>query len=589
MAAPYGAFGGAEEGVLLDSIEQLFLAARRSVSRTACDQWLKTRNINMDDAASVSIEKQKWRALPLLLDPALITFASRALHEARGRYISSTEPFPLMVWRGGATDTKNGRKCAGTFGNFVALLRERAQHLAPKRAGWVVEPTTNTDGHRANASTKAMHALFLDCDGAAEWKHTHDILTSLDYAFVAYQSGGWSPASPKWRIVLPLSQPFETHNAEQIAMWKVLYNHCRVVLGAVGGLLGEGFDPTTETPCCPWFLTERRAATDTERVVIWRTGFSLDLMALAIALPAIEEDDAPTKKSTPRNAKVEVFDDIQVENIVTALTIIMQRYTSSRRDLYLALTGVLCDRGAADNAVDIVEEISFRVPGEQDRHGEHVHCAKTTVECWRQGKPHTQIGTLQERWPDVAAVLDEVLPNAAEKAIADSMRQLLDAATPPPPPLPPQVPTTVSVTRLESPTDRKVLRKFVVQLRRKKIHRAKKADKEKNDEQTHKNAVDGLLLDQLLKEKSLTLPDIDRNSAITRVARLLAFKLPRFTPRSDVTQLFRGSVNAMLTDGESPDAMLNFAEISYLVALDARIKLVDARNAAMIANDEQGR
>lgn len=426
---------------MLDSVEQLFLTARRSVSRTACDQWLKTRNINMDDAAIVTAEKAKWRALPLLLDPELITYARHTLKEAQGRRISTIEPFPFMVWMGGATDTRNGRAFNGTFSNFVSLLQERAQHLASKRAGWVVEPTTNIDGHRANASTKAMHALFLDCDGATEWKHLIDFLTSLDLAFIAYQSGGWSETSPKWRVVFPLSQSFQTHTEERIAMWKVLYNHCRVLFGAVGGLLGEGFDPTTETPCCPWFLTERRAPTDALRTVIWRTGFSLDLMALALTLPAVEENDAPTKKVTPRNAKVEVLDDSRLENIVTTLTNVMQRYTSSRRDLYLALTGVLCDRGAAEHAVEIIEEISFRVPGEQDRHGEHVHCAKTTVECWRQGKPHTQIGTLQERWPDVAAVVDEVLPNELEAAI----RKLVVGDAPPPPaPKAPPIPTTIA-------------------------------------------------------------------------------------------------------------------------------------------------
>lgn len=412
--------------------EKIFLEIRNATDRKACEQWLKAQDINSDNAADIETAKQRWRALPFLLHPDLYSLALDALKEARGRIIDERERFHATIWPGGATDTHNGRAFLGRYADFVTLLHERAQRLAPKREGWVIEPTITTDGRRTNASTLSMHAMFLDCDGSGSWDKLIEVLTHLNFAFVAYQSGGWTPVSPKWRIVLPLSQPFNTRTKEAIATWKTLYGHARVVFGAVGTLIGEGFDPTTETPCIPWFMTERRAATDLPRQVIWRAGHSLDLMSLAMALPAIEEEQKIA--SGPRNVKSLLLDAAKLEKIIDALTVAMSRHTSSRRDLYLALTGVLCDRGMADDAVDIIEEISLRVPGEQNRHGEHVHCARTTVECFRAGKPHTQIGTLNERWPDVAAIIDEVLPNVLEQALRTLILGTSDAPVAPPPP-----------------------------------------------------------------------------------------------------------------------------------------------------------
>lgn len=411
--------------------ESTFLQIRQTVDRGACDRWLKTQVLNSNDANAISAAKKLWQTTPFLLDPLLQKLAVRTLEESRGRRIELTEKFPATLWMGGATDTYDGRTFSGSFSQFVKLLQERAQKLAAKKTGWVIEPTTNRDGHRTNASTISMHALFLDCDGAGSWDQLLEQLRAFDYAYVAYQSGGWSPTAPKWRVVLPLAAPFSTQTEEQIAAWKMVYNHARVILGAAGALLGEGFDATVETPCCPWFLTERRSENDPMREITWRAGHSLDLVSMAIALPAVVEEVASTNTQT---AKAIVLDDKRFEEIIAALCVPMSKIIEGRRDLYMALSGVLCARGVGEDAVQIIDEVSRRCPGLQDRRGEHVHIANTTVGCWRDGRPHTQIGTLNN-WPEVAQVIDRVLPNALDEAI----RLLItgDTLTPPPPPPPP--------------------------------------------------------------------------------------------------------------------------------------------------------
>lgn len=576
---------GAPQKGAADAYALAFNTARQATGRGAVERYKKAENVDPENVDAVRAATERFRTLPLLLAPELHALALTAATEARGARVEGSTRFPATIWMGGAAKTRDGRDFLGTFSDMVNLLKERATKLAPKREGWVVTPTSNRDGHRTNASTTAMHALNLDCDGNG----TLDLLTAalrgLDYAFIAYQTGGWTPTTPKWHILIPLSKPFDTSTPELIVLWKSIYNHARVVFGALGQLLSDGFDPTVETPSIPVFITERRADTDPPRVVTWQPGHSLDLMGLMLALPPVEETELPARMQTRPMVATKIEDD-RLEEIITALCVPMSKITNTRRDLYLALAGALCDRGTAEDAVAIVEEVSNRCPGDQDRHSEHVHNARTTVGKWESEGTYTRIGTLNDRWPTVATALDAVLPNPFDAGIVTTMREMLDQPTV-------EVEEDDIVTATEEmtaePSDRKTLHKVVVKLRRKKINKAKKAAKEQDGQKQRKNAIDGMLLNQLLEGEVFNVPDHDRASSIKRIAGMLAFKLPRLTPLGEIRQFFHNSVNAMLAEGEKPDAMLKLAEDSYLLALKKRIDQVDARNAQMIASDEQGR
>ena len=244
-----------------------FLTAREAVKRGCIERFRKEHP---------ELPAETFHTLPLLLAPELRLLSWQALQQARGRMISTDALFTATIWieyfdkqkqalLKGAQATLGGIAFRRSLQDFVTLLNERGACVAPKRQGWVIEPTTNLDGHRTNASTMAMHALFLDCDGAGEWTTLLDALTQLDFCFVAYQSGGWSSTTPKWRVVLPLSTPFATVTEALREAWKSAYHHARVVFGSVAYLTGQGFDPATDTPACPWFLTEKRDEKDAPR------------------------------------------------------------------------------------------------------------------------------------------------------------------------------------------------------------------------------------------------------------------------------------------------------------------------------------
>lgn len=412
---------------MTDEEEQIFLAARSATSRSAYTQHLRREGVDENsDELALKTAIEKFRNLPLLHDSKLLDSSLHALSEARGRTLNGTEPFPSMLWLGGATDTYDGRAFNGNIVQFVKLLNDRARVHAPKRSGWVIEPVSNIDGHRTNASTKKMHALFLDCDGSGTWDDLLGVLNRFDFCFVAYQSGGWSPTIPKWRVVLPLHAPHDTSTEMGQLAWKVIYNHARVVFGAIARLLSVGFDPATETPCCPWFLTEKRDPVDAERKVIYRSGHALDLTAFMLALPEVTIDERTKLANTIANTRL-VLDDDHLNKIVDALAQATNRVPSGRRDLYLALPGALLDRGiSSDDVLAIIEAVSASYPRPHaDKHADNVHNARTTIAKYEAGENYTRIGVLNTIAPAVAQALDRVLPDPLQQAMVQSFEQLV--------------------------------------------------------------------------------------------------------------------------------------------------------------------
>jgi hypothetical protein len=419
--------------------EQLFVTAREAVRR-GCVERFKNAHPELPDA------KKVFREMSLLRDTRLAELAHAALAQSRGPFVDMSTPFVGTVWIGGATATLGGGNFRRPLGDFVKLLHERGEVVAPKRTGWVFEPTTCTDGRRINESTVSMHALFLDCDGTGTWDKTLEALCLAQLAFVAYESGGSTQAVPKWRVVLPLARPFETADEGTRELWKQVYLHARIVFGAVGDLLGEGFDSATDTPCCPWFLTEKRDTNDAPRRIIQQVGFSLDIVDLIMALPPIE-DQAPAPRTARPATQSRGLSDEKLNEIVDALSTATNNVPSGRHELYLALPGVLLDRGVEpDDVIAIIEAVSASYPRKHvDLHKDNIHNARTTIGRWQSGHNVTRIGTLNERWPTIAQAVDRVLPDATAVAMEAAMAAVLApeagggpadsvAVTPPPPP-----------------------------------------------------------------------------------------------------------------------------------------------------------
>lgn len=575
-----------------------FLKARQNVDRSACNRWLQEQNVDQGDEDAVEQAKERWHELPLLADAALKMLARHAIGSALGPLVEPATPFPASIWYGGATDTYAGFHFKGTISDFVThVLLARAQEIAEKRQGWVVTPTTTTDGHRVNSSTASIHALNLDSDGRGSWDKLVAVLNQLGLAYVAYQSGGWSASTPKWHILLPLSKPFDTSTPDKITRWKSAYNHARVVLGSLAELTGEGFDPTVETPCIPIFITERRSPEDPPRQVISRYGHSLDMVALVAALPEVHEEEQRAARPTTQAAAVPL-DDARLEAIVTALVAPTSKILSGRRDLYLALPGALLDRGIAPNDVRaIVEEVSERCPGDPrytrsevaSKHREHVHCCETTIDRWERQDIYTRIGTLNASWPAVANAIDEALPDP----MLEIFRKRLESRNPTVSPSgTASVPNVPGVRAVGAPLDLNDLRKQLGRLRNRKKH-------SKDIHQQIRGVILGALLDgedlvpyrvdddgskSFVKDASGEY--IDRDRALFAALGMISYKLPLGTSFEAVREILRPSLFAMLKEGETLDALMRQAERSFLRATKKRSDSEDRERTALIAADK---
>jgi hypothetical protein len=488
-----------------------------------------------------------------------------------------------MLWAGGASDTYGGKRFKGSVGDFVErVLRARASVVAEKRRGWVVTPTSNSDGHRVNASTTAVHAVSLDCDGSGHYRTISNLLGELGFAHILYQSGGWSPATPKWHLLLILDSPSDTSDPAKIDAHKRAYQAVRVVLGALAELSGEGFDPTVETPSVPVFITERRAEADPPRQVIWREGRALDLAKLLDALPPLPRDSHHDRFDDEIDEVPPLADD-KLEAVVAQLCAPMSKILSGRRDLYLCLAGALAfDRALADDDVlSVIEQLSLRCPGDpsytrkerDDRHRQHVHDAETTLKKRRDGGVATRIGTLVECWPDVARALDAALPNAEWQDAVDWLDELRSGGPPRagshrvpersgPAPRAPQVP----------PIPLSAVTSAVRKLRNKK-----------RDDEDREQRIRGAILDAAIDGEDL-VPRVkgqpyvresggpyDRASALEAAVWSIVMSCDKSVLDIEALQIFfRRSIAAMLTETEGPDQLQALVASTFKLAAKRR-------------------
>lgn len=461
-------------------------------------------------------------------DQVLRDLAKDVLSDSRGYPISSSSNFHYTLWQFGAEHV--GKKSPGvsidaSIARFVETLEERAQCIADKKAGWVIEPTTNPSGERTNAATISMCSVFLDCDATGAWDDTLAALAALGLAYVAYQSGGYKPESPKWRIILPLATPFDVRDDSERASWKSFYHRVRVLVGAIGKLKGEGFDSRTEAPAAPFFAPERRDHKDPNRKVIVSYGASFDAIKFLLALPEVDVDAvdeskiirAPRPKADPRE-----LTDVDLDFIIKEIASVTNEIPRGRRDLYLALPGTLLDRGILpDDVITICTEISAAYPRRHpEKHKDNVRAAKTTVGKFLAGdSTYTRIGTMQATFPDVAAVIDRVVPDMVQQAITEAMASsssIFDAE---------EVETNVQAVENaveESAQVRKTKHERAVEALRKKLAKLAEETTALDDP---KRAQGGRVLGHVLAGGFKSFSETIRAEAVKTVFGLVGYKL----------------------------------------------------------------
>lgn len=583
---------------------EAFLATEQAVDRTACERYLKSRGVDDNDAAAVQAAKLAYQRQPLLHDPEVISLSRAAIFGAHGPVVDESTKLVATVWYGGATDVQRGVEFASSIANYKThVLDARAREVAPKRQGWVAcpistkPPLPQAPGRsRKNSETLAVHALNLDCDGNGTWDQILAALAELGLGYLAYQSGGWTPAVPKWHLLLPLARPFEiNYSPERCVQWKAAYSTARVALGSLAGLLGCGFDPTVEAPSIPVFITERRDAADPPRQVVWRPGHSLDLDALCAALPKRPEEDRRYCERAAYNAAP--LPDGEVSEIIKKLCVPMGAIYSGRRELYLALSGALLDRCVApDDVYSIIEEVSRRCPGDplytqrevEDKHREHLHGADTTIAKYEAGELYTRIGELHGRWPSVAAAVDLALPANMDETLKkmderDRMARSAPATASSPP---------------EADWHHGDSEQISLEKLKRKIARARdrKLDKWKVDH-NRDDMIRYVILSAVLAGDDLVPrnPDgtvaaggdgrpVERERAVHIAMGMIAFGLPLGTPFRAVYPLVQRALNATAGTGgnEVAEELRQLAEASFVRSVGKKIEQEEKQHATSV-------
>lgn len=532
-----------------------FIRARRGCNRVAKGRWLKAQG-TAPGLPNYEALKTQWERSRWLLAPDVVELSYEALAAARGPIFNGGEPFVATMWPDGRQDTYGGLPHVGSILDFAYWLVDRAEEIAEKGAGRVFTPTTNSDGHRANESTLSLHALMLDADGRGGYEKIVKILDELQFCYILYESGGHTLELPKWRLVLPLTQSVLTTTEQERDWWKQAYGTARTVFGSLAGLLGEGFDPNTETPCAPWFVTEKRTPDAPNRQVIFNAGHALDLNKLTGLLPAYPVEIKTISRSQ-QTREIILRQDVQVEAILDALVPVMQKILSDRRDLYMALPGTLLDKGVGpDDVRAVIEELSLRCPGDpsytpaevDEKHREHMHCAETTIRRYEKRATYTRVGTLYDRWPEVVFALDKALPNpmlewarklcaSGRVALSESTVVNVDTA---------KLKSVEATTKTVQNNGHRTIRTLPTEAELKQLmvaYRNARLKTREGEEADEKDIANGFLMKRLLAGDPLVEEDdpeplqISVTSAIARVASILAYILPQNAPLMAVVNI----------------------------------------------------
>ena len=268
----------------LDPRGTAFARARFLSDRKAFNRFLREHHVDPADNTAKDAVRAEFGKLWPLRDTHVRSLAIEALTLARGMAPTSTV---WTVWPS-VYQTACGWRMETGWTSFCHWHSDQAAQVSAKGEGSAWAPVTTIDGYRDNSGVTSITQAVLDCDAQGEWDNLLAELDRLGMAFLAHQTGGWTPTTPKWRVILPLALPFPIASQADVDRWKSTYATVRAALGSIAWLASVGFDPATDAPSHPWFPGSRRDLSAPIRRGHYRTGWTLDIDKLVAALPQVE-------------------------------------------------------------------------------------------------------------------------------------------------------------------------------------------------------------------------------------------------------------------------------------------------------------
>lgn len=124
--------------------------------------------------------------------------------------------------------------------------------------------------HRCKKAVLSVTALVFDYDSkAVEWSVVTPILDAFGLAYLVHDSPSHKDIAPKWRLYIPLSQPWA-----DVQGWGEAYKRIKAEFET---LLKLDFDKQTSDPCRVFYPPTRPTPADAPRIVKWHDGQALNL------------------------------------------------------------------------------------------------------------------------------------------------------------------------------------------------------------------------------------------------------------------------------------------------------------------------
>lgn len=124
-----------------------------------------------------------------------------------------------------------GAEHHGSWLSLVDWLTQSTQQERGQKLDMVVWMPTHTRPGRRDEHVTEISCLVLDSDLGVDHMRIHDVLCRAGIAHFGHASPSSTDELPKWRLVLPLSEPIK---GEELLKWQAYYTAARLVLGAVG-------------------------------------------------------------------------------------------------------------------------------------------------------------------------------------------------------------------------------------------------------------------------------------------------------------------------------------------------------------------
>lgn len=262
--------------------------ALRSVSRNALGNFISAK-AQPEKLSAQELKAQKkdlkanFLATRYLDDPDLVASSKAAI-------LSSTGPVPdkfaLMAWPNPYEATR-GLQLSVEWEELVETHKVACREVVEKHRGHVYSAVRNTSGHRRNRDTVEISLVILDADDVGGYIRLVLWMRQSGLAFIVHESATHQEGKPKFRLLIPLVSPSKVGTEESKARWKGAYQCLRLLLGAIAGLTGHGFDPACEPVSHPFFFGSRTTEQAPPRKVHWSNGLALDLEALLGKLPYV--------------------------------------------------------------------------------------------------------------------------------------------------------------------------------------------------------------------------------------------------------------------------------------------------------------